>query len=255
MTAWQAKTISVLVAAWRAEAWLDACAASILEQDLPPGWRLELLIGVDGCRDTARVARRIDSPTLQVFETPGNHGTYVMFNTLAARARGMLISRFDADDVMRPGYLTHHIEAATRADIVQSWSVYTDADLTPASRVMAHEFYHPEGGLSRRPSDGQLTLRRRVWETLGAFRPWRCAADTDFLHRARACGFSVEIVEAFLYYRRTHPGALTMQPETRFGGPRRAAYQAFIDTHLPIYQARPETCLVAPVTAGVPAHA
>ena len=146
-----------------------------------------------------------------------NRGTYVTFNTLMQYAEGDLFSRFDADDVMLEGCLAEHMEVLnTGADLCSAWSVYTDERLQPTSSILAHPKYRPEGGIRRDPTDGQFVAKRQIWQRLGAFRPWPCGADTDFVIRARAAGFSVVTVEKPLYFRRTHASSLTTDPATNF---------------------------------------
>ncbi len=209
--------LSILVAAYRAEKWLAECIQSIQSQCLPDGWCYELLVGVDGCEATEKVAAQFDQTNVKLFSMTRNVGTYVTFNTLMQYATGELICRFDADDVMRDQYLARQInELEQGTDMTMTWSIYTDAELTPTSHVDAHPNYHPPWGLNRRGTEGQFIIRRTVWDRLGAFRPWRCAADSDFLERVKYAGFNVGVVEEFLYYRRTHPNSLIAHPKTNF---------------------------------------
>ena len=220
------KTISVLIAAWQARAWLADCLHALQSQVLPSGWQLQVLVGVDGCEDTLAWLRSAHVDGIEVVYLRQNSGTYITFNTLMRYASGELIARFDADDVMQSGYLAAHIAAIVAgADMTLSWSIYTDAQLKPTSRVMAHSVYHPEHGLNRRGAEGQFVIRRAVWQALGGFRPWRCGADTDFFKRVRCAGFAHQVIEQFLYLRRTHAGSLTVDAATNFQSPLRLAIQ------------------------------
>jgi GT2 family glycosyltransferase len=211
------RTISVLIACFRAQDWLGDCLDALFAQTLPPGWRMQILLGVDGCPDTLRLVSKARYPGVEIVHIKQNCGTYVTFNTLMLYAAGELICRFDADDVMKPDYLRRHIQAiGTGMDMTMTWSIYTDERLQPTSHVMAHEVYHPENGLCRRGSEGQFVIRREVWQRLGGFRAWRCGADTDFYKRARFAGFADGVIEEFLYLRRTHRESLTAHPDTNF---------------------------------------
>ena len=221
------RCLSILVASYQAERWLADCIESILEQELPAAWEIEVLIGVDGCEATLRQAERLNNKFCKVVSLSRNYGTYVTFNTLMQYAKGELISRFDADDIMLPGFLKRQIQALQAgADMTHTWSIYTDEDLQPTSHVMAHTYYHPEGGLNRKASDGQFMIRRKLWQKLGGFRPWKCGADTEFHKRARQVGARIDLIEEFLYYRRTHPNSLTAAPATNFESPLRLRLQA-----------------------------
>ncbi|WDE00966.1 glycosyltransferase family 2 protein [Thalassomonas actiniarum] len=211
------KILSVLIAAFDAKNWLADCLDSVFSQELPPGWQIQVLLGVDGCDETLKCACAFNYPELTIIHLTKNQGTYVTFNTLMRYAKGELICRFDADDVMKPGYFTEQIPLLeTRYDVTRTWSIYSDEALQPTSHVLAHKFYHPEGGLNRRPADGQFIARREVMETLGGFRAWRCGADTEFFKRSRIAGYRTGVVEQFLYLRRIHKNSLTAHPDTNF---------------------------------------
>ncbi len=211
------KIISVLVAAFQADKWLIESLNSIVNQQLPQGWELEVLIGVDGCKTTYHEAMAYKNDNVRVISLMKNYGTYITFNTLMEYAQGQYICRFDADDVMRSGYLLSQIKRLeNNVDMTMTWSIYTDEDLQPTSFVMAHTHYHPKGGLRKRGSEGQFMIKRHVWDALGGFQPWVCGADTDFSKRVRYAGFNIEVLEDFLYYRRTHKNSLTCHPKTNF---------------------------------------
>lgn len=220
------KTISVLIAAYQAQHFLSDCLESVFSQVLPQEWTLEILLGIDGCDSTLQITQTIAPKELSVIYLTKNSGTYLTFNTLMRYATGELICRFDADDVMKPGYLSSQINAIEKgADMTMTWSIYTDIHLQPTSYVMAHDVYHPDQGLNRRGSEGQFVIKREVWRRLGGFRGWRCGADTDFFKRIRAAGFVHEVVPEFLYYRRTHEQSLTVHPYTNFKSPLRKTIQ------------------------------
>jgi hypothetical protein len=151
---------------------------------------------------------------------------------------GELICRFDADDVMKPDYLSAQIKAIEEGvDMTMTWSIYVDSKLQPTSYVLAHEYYHPENGLNRRGSEGLFIIKRDVWQQLGGFRAWPCGADTDFFTRLRFAGFKHCIIEQFLYLRRTHHGSLTAHPDTNFQSPVRLAIQKLSEDYKVQYQA------------------
>lgn len=210
-------TISVLIAAFDARRWLGDSLDAVFAQTLPPGWRLQVLLGIDGCADTLDYIATASYPDLLIVHLRRNRGTYVTFNTLMQYAQGDLIARFDADDVMRDGYLAAHIDALqTGADLSMSWSIYTDEQLRPTSVVPALPDYRPENGERRMGTDGQFVAKRAVWQRLGGFRPWPCTADSEFVIRAQAAGFRTLVLEDFLYLRRTHARSLTTDPATNY---------------------------------------
>lgn len=224
------KIISVLIAAYDAQHWLQDCLDAIFSQKLPQGWKLQVLLGVDGCEQTLQRAHELNYPELSIVHIEKNHGTYITFNTLMRYATGELICRFDADDVMLPEFLFSQIPLLTsKYDITRTWSIFTDEALQPTNKVLAHEVYHPEGGLNTRPSDGQFIMKRAVINALGGFKAWRCSADTEFSKRSRIAGYQIAIVEEHLYLRRSHINSLTAHPDTNFSSALRLSMQEQID--------------------------
>jgi glycosyltransferase involved in cell wall biosynthesis len=220
------RTISILIAAYKAQEWLKDCLDSVFQQSLPIGWKMQVLLGIDGCDDTLRFIQTANHPNMEIIYLKYNQGTYVTFNTLMRYAKGELICRFDADDVMNPDYLSAQINAIEMGvDMTMSWSIFTDSKLKATSHVMAHEVYHPENGLNRRGSEGQFIIKRKVWQHLGGFRAWRCGADTDFFKRFLLAGFTHSVIQQFLYLRRTHENSLTAHPDTNFKSPLRLSIQ------------------------------
>lgn len=214
--------ISVLIAAYRAEKWLQECIDSTLRQALPPDWEMEILIGVDACEETLESVRQLEYPRVTRFYFSQNVGTYVVFNTLMRHANGSLICRFDADDVMLDDYLVSQIEAHEKgADIIRTWFIFTDENLQPISHIIPYEVHHSPDGRSTQPSVGQLVFSRRVWEGIGGFRAWPCNADTEYFIRAKLVGFRTQVVERHLYLRRRHAASLTAHPDTNFESPLR----------------------------------
>lgn len=95
---------TVIVAARKAERWIGAGVISILQQSLPLGTRLEVLVGIDKCRDTLQAIAPLAHTRLKVFYFDEHIGPYRIFNTLAAHAQGDLIFRFDADRGRMAGF-------------------------------------------------------------------------------------------------------------------------------------------------------
>lgn len=231
------KTISVLIAAFKAQDWIEDCLDSLFAQRLPEGWRMQVLLGIDGCDDTLKTIQSIRGDPLEVVHLQHNQGTYVTFNTLMLYATGDLICRFDADDVMLPGYLPIQIQAIEAgADMTLTWSIYTDAALKPTPVYSKKNGLEDADGFCRIGWEGQFVIRREVWQRLGAFRAWRTSADTDFSHRAKAAGFRQQVVEQFLYFRRIHGDSLTAHPDSNFQSPQRLSVEKLIAEYRQQYQ-------------------
>tara|TARA_R110002020_G_scaffold268819_3_gene484106 strand:- start:45276 stop:46271 length:996 start_codon:yes stop_codon:yes gene_type:complete len=198
------RLISVLIAAHCPSnpAWVRQAINSILSQELPDSWELEILIGVDACQNTLKIAKSISDSRVKVLMMKHNYGPYVVFNTLMDYAQGSLISRFDADDIMMPRYIQQHIDLLlknSKCIAVSSCDVVNKKLKSTGERVLAV---------------GQCTFHRDLWYALGGFRRWRCAADREFLIRATALGYSRARTNTKGVLRRKHANNLTSGSKT-----------------------------------------
>jgi SAM-dependent methyltransferase len=213
------RTVSVLIGAYKAGRWVEAAVRSVLDQQLPEGWHMEVIVGVDGCPSTLEVVRKINDPRLGIVNFTENRGTYITFNSLLPYAKGSMLARFDADDIMLPGRLLRMVECMVRdprLGMVGTWYKDVQEDLT---------------FIRQRPwtPDGVWMWRRSVWDTkIGGFQPWRCAADAEAVLRAEHLGIRSEAVRELLYLRRDHQQQLTSAPETNFSSQVRREKTLFI---------------------------
>jgi len=194
----------VIVSAWRSDPdWLEQCLLSIALQVLPEGWSFEVRIGVDGCPETSALLTRMGSSHWYSEE---NVGPYLVRNSLILKPpepdqpEPTHYATFDADDVMRPGYL-HTLCAMAGSDVIAG----------PARVTMTPEGIRKPGRAAFQ--GGVACYPVAVLVALGGFRPWRIAADSDLVRRARAMGFTVKSSSEVLYDRRRHPDSLTQRED------------------------------------------
>jgi glycosyltransferase involved in cell wall biosynthesis len=209
----------VIVAARNAAGWLSQCVQSIVAQHLPAGWELGVAIGIDACTPTLALATQFDMPSVAVRFFHEHVGPYVIFNSLAWAARPDVLVRFDSDDIMLQGYLFEQIQLldpSLRPTIVQTRSIYVDAQLRPCSAALADGTVTFPDGRRPQPADGQFLMTSAVFERLGGFRGWPCHADSEFLQRAKWSGIPKVVVPKYLYVRRVHPGSLTASKRTGY---------------------------------------
>lgn len=189
--------VNVIIAAYQAECFIEKCLRSIKNQTKSP---IRILVGVDGCLPTLirLIEIKWQFENLEIYYSKENNGPYMMRNALInlLNEEDYFII-FDADDEMYP----HMLETVTKNNI--SKQVY---------------------------GDGILFSQKRVFSILGGYKPWRCAADTEFNHRLKRIAPFEKIASNSLFYRRKHPNQLTSNPETNHTSPLRAYYRQEIYT-------------------------
>lgn len=191
--------MAVIIAAHRAERWIEHALKSVLEQNLPAGWTLDVRIGVDACRGTAN---KLTDLCCDFWLANENVGPYVIRNSLIELGRADHYVIFDADDIMGKDYVRTLVGLAGEEQISGSARIAIDEHGRKLKRPV--DGYH----------SGVCCFSHGVWEKLVAFRPWRMAADWDFIMRARKLGVRIRSSPKPLYYRRQHAGSLTRAPAT-----------------------------------------
>lgn len=201
------KLCAVIVAAYKAKAWIGECLNSIDGQEPLDGWRYETRIGVDGCLETAKALKARGTP---FFWSPANVGPYLIRNALM-RDPADAFAVFDADDVMLPAYLRTLLEivgdgiaGAARIGMDQNGNVGKDPKVYPHIH-------------------GVALFSANALSKIGGFRSWRIRADADALLRAARLNIPIAKHPDALFLRRNHPGSLTNRPDTRIGSPERKA--------------------------------
>lgn len=103
-------------------------------------------------------------------------------NTGVAGSSGDLLLFCDADDEVCEGWLSAHIQALTKFDIV----VGQEAGAPSAQPLVSVHGFGPGGG------GGNLSIRRQVFEAIGGFDvALQAGEDLDLCWRASAAGFVV----------------------------------------------------------------
>ena len=198
---------AVIIAAWRAEEWIEECLASIEAQERVRNWKVEIRVAVDACEPTSRKLLALGRSH---WWSPENVGPYLLRNSLIAIERAHAYAVFDADDTMEPRYLERLLRLAGSRHIAGS------------ARMTVNE----KGRiLSRRSpyAHGVSVFGHEAWERVGGYRPWRIAADSDLIARAKELGVRVRSTSRALYRRRRHPWSLTRAPETKMRSEAREA--------------------------------
>ena len=138
--------VSVVIAAWNAETFLEASVDSALAQG---GVDLEVIISDDASTDgTAELARRLGAadPRVRLVSAPVNAGPSAARNRAIAAARGEWIAVLDADDRFAPGRLDRLLAFAgnRQADLAFDLIREVDAKGNPIADSKVPEITAPE---------------------------------------------------------------------------------------------------------------
>jgi alpha-1,6-rhamnosyltransferase len=192
--------VSVIMAAYNAEAYLRDTLESVLAQDWSP---FEVVVVDDGSQDsTGDVIRSF--PEVR-YVRQENAGPSAARNTAVAHSRGDLIANFDSDDLlprprlrMQAEFLIEHPEVGAvfgRQEWLNAptWmvrdAVYGDVDGIPLSSAM---------------------FRRGVLLDLGGYdQSFTHGEDTDLLVRMRERGIGYHVLPDVVLYRRFLETSLT----------------------------------------------
>jgi len=210
--------ISIVVAVHKAQGFIEECLDSIEGQLYFKGNDdFEVLVGIDGCQQTYDKIQEIKHKyrNLRVLVNDENYGAYVTVNALMSAAKHDIILRFDADDVMKPNLVKRGIFHSMHHDIVR----------------FGYEVFNESIGGARlenfRCADGAIFVKKELFERAGGFRPWSCAADSEFLFRVKRHADICKL-GARLFYRRVHGNNLTRAKETSLKSEVRLNYRSMI---------------------------
>lgn len=232
-----APTVSVIIPAYNAEAYVGEAIRSVLAQSFRD---VELLVVDDGSTDGTAAVVQGFGPGVRYLYQP-NAGLPAARNAGIRLARGAIIAFLDADDLWLPDFLDAVVGAllADRGvDGAYAWARY----ITPHGRVLP-------GGMGPTPAGDTLervflmggsqqfsmvALRREVFERVGLFdEELRQAQDWDFLLRAAAADIRFACVPRILVHRRVHGESLAADPERHLAWERRVLAKALATLPLP----------------------
>jgi glycosyltransferase involved in cell wall biosynthesis len=197
--------VSVIVAAFQAETFLEEAIAGILAQDYAP---FEVVVCDDGSTDrTAEILAA--HPELHTIRQ-ANAGPAAARNAAVAASSGELLAIFDADDLWPPTRLA--IEAA-----------YLAAHPDVGCVLGRQEWINPPPWLTRDPVYGELDgiplvsamIKRSAFEAVGGFdESFVHSEDMDLMFRLREHGIPIEILPDVVVFRRFHGDNLTTSAPT-----------------------------------------
>jgi len=184
--------ISILIAAYRAEKYIEECINSITTTTPH-----EILIGVDGCRKTYNVIKKKQSDRIKIYNKEINTGAYDTWNMLLSLASFNHVLIFAADDIMIDGFLDNAISELNNFDFMhircKTFSDNADDD--------GHIWI----------ADGVILIRTEVIKEVNGYQRWQCSADTELKLRLIHHGYLNKASNSIGFRYRRHEDSLTMR--------------------------------------------
>jgi len=184
--------ISILIAAYRAEKYIEECINSITTTTPH-----EILIGVDGCRKTYNVIKKKQSDRIKIYNKEINTGAYDTWNMLLSLASFNHVLIFAADDIMIDGFLDNAISELNNFDFMhircKTFSDNADDD--------GHIWI----------ADGVILIRTEVIMSVNGYQRWQCSADTELKLRLIHHGYLNKASNSIGFRYRRHEDSLTMR--------------------------------------------
>jgi len=197
--------ISILIAAYRAEKYIEECINSITTTTPH-----EILIGVDGCRKTYNVIKKKQSDRIKIYNKEINTGAYDTWNMLINKASFNHVLIFAADDIMIDGFLDNAISELNNFDFMhircKTFSDNADDD--------GHIWI----------ADGVILIRTEVIMSVNGYQKWRCSADTELKFRLKHFGYLGKASKRIGFRYRRHGDSLTMSGGTDINSSLRLNY-------------------------------
>lgn len=197
--------ISILIAAYRAEKYIEECINSITTTTPH-----EILIGVDGCRKTYNVIKKKQSDRIKIYNKEINTGAYDTWNMLIPKASFNHVLIFAADDIMIDGFLDNAISELNNFDFMhircKTFSDNADDD--------GHIWI----------ADGVILIRTEVIMSVNGYQRWQCSADTELKFRLKHFGYLGKASKRIGFRYRRHGDSLTMSGGTDINSSLRLNY-------------------------------
>jgi len=214
------KNISVIIPAYKSDLYIEECLDSIYKQE-----PYEILVGVDGCRDTLNKLLNISNKyhNLRIFYSEQNVGCYVTRNSLVNYSLCNKILFFDSDDKMDKNLVNIVCEQLNDNDMIR----YQLYEMTP-NKTIACDYY----------AMGTFGINKDIFIKTGGFHNWKCSADSEYYKRTEKF-FKVKYLKIPLMYYRRHSGSLTKHSETNASSKIRNEFKNKIKNKYSNYYVKP----------------
>lgn len=228
------ESISIIITAYNTEKYIEEALDSVSNQTwFKHNDEWEILLGIDHCEKTLEKVKSIMDKykNLRVFYMKENVGTYITSNTLISKAKYAKILRFDSDDIMNEYMVERMLDAMNTVNKCKLVQCYYK------------NFPKQEGKRGIDKAHGVFLCKKSVFTKYGAFMPWKCGADTEFLTRIDKNDVYPIAFPQVLFLRRIHDESLTRNKETDMKSKLRKEYKKYID------EQSPNTPIIKTITA------
>jgi glycosyltransferase involved in cell wall biosynthesis len=195
--------VSVIIAAYNAEAYIAAAVESVLGQTIPPD---EVIVIDDGSTDGTRNVLGQFGDRITVF-TQDNGGQAIAVNRALATAQGELIGFCDADDLWTPRKLELQLALLERQGDVDAVFGKVEQFVSPDVPDEQRERLKPAIAIMPGELKQCLLIRRDALDRAGPFDESLPATFfIAWLGRAKQNGLKSAYVEDIVVQRRLHLG-------------------------------------------------
>lgn len=210
--------VTIIITAYQTQSYIEHCLDSIESQTyFINNNNFEILIGVDACQETLDKLIEIRSKyrNLRIFMMKKNKGTYVTSNTIISLTNNENIIRFDSDDIMMPNMVAEIMQNISNYNVIR----FKYLKLIGSQVKMCNHIPH-----------GVVYIKKSIFDNLGGYQPWMCAADTELLRRGKLI-INELVIDKPLFYRRIRENSLTASPEFGVKSEARKGYRNLIGKH------------------------
>lgn len=213
--------ITIVISAWQVQDFIEECLDSILKQKHFNFNQLEVIVGIDGCKQTLNKIKEIQGKytnlNLRVYWFKKNSGTYITTNTIVSMARFNNILRFDADDYMLDNMIHKIMAEDQNYNVIEFKLINFDNNTKEV--------------IETKISEGCRFFTKELLMSVGGYMPWRHSADSELLIRTKSVVKKIRINEP-LFMRRIHSNSLTQTPKTCLGSKNRMEYRKLMTKNL-----------------------
>ncbi|WP_347160181.1 glycosyltransferase family 2 protein [Pontibacter chitinilyticus] len=211
---------SVMIPVYNCSQYLAETLESVLQQALPlQDMQIEVVDDASTDADVAALVNRIGQGRITYFRQPQNVGSLCNFETCINRAKGQLVHLLHGDDKIRPGYYKKMAQLfAQYPEAGAAFCRFNTFDETGDIYLPQPE--RPEDGLlsdwllrigaRQRIQYAAITVRREVYEKLGAFYGMKYGEDWEMWVRI-AKHYAVAYTPEVLADYRKHTSSISGQ--------------------------------------------